>query len=341
MLYLFVLFILISLIGVSFKNIKEIDNDALTKERTTMVNGIFVGIVLFSHFNSYAISNIAVDKIYYLFFKIGQLMVTTFLFYSGYGIYESIKNKKNYMDSFFKKRIVKLFVSVILALVLYMILNIIIGRSYDIKTILLSTIGFTSIGNSNWFIFATFCMYFSILISFKVFKKDNLSALLSCLIFSFGYMVLVMKFVGNAWWVNTILCFNAGMFFSYFKDNILKFLKNKYHYILSMFLLIILFGLATINNHNYFTYEIIAISFVLIIVFLTLKIRTGNKILFWLGKNTYNIYILQRLSYTIYDCVGIKDYNIYVYFIISVVTTFILTGLFDKVLKRTYKLLII
>lgn len=130
------------------------------------------------------------------------------------------------MDGFFKKRIVKLFVSVFLALVLYMFLNIVIGKSYDIKTILLSTIGFTSIGNSNWFIFATFCMYFSILILFKIFKKDNISALLSCLILSFCYMVLVMKFVGNAWWVNTILCFNAGMFFSYFKDTILNFEKQ-------------------------------------------------------------------------------------------------------------------
>ena len=29
-------------------------------------------------------------------------MVTTFLFYSGYGIYESIKSKKNYIDNFLK-----------------------------------------------------------------------------------------------------------------------------------------------------------------------------------------------------------------------------------------------
>ena len=38
-------------------------------------------------------------------------MVTTFLFYSGYGIYESIKSKKKYIDNFFKNRILKLFIS--------------------------------------------------------------------------------------------------------------------------------------------------------------------------------------------------------------------------------------
>ena len=209
-----------------------------------MINGFFVGLVLFSHFNSYVITNSSIDSIYYFIFKMGQLMVTTFLFYSGYGIYESIKNKKNYINNFFKNRIVKLFVSVFLAIILYIVLNIIIGEEYSIKTILLSPIGLTSIGNSNWFIFATFCMYFSVLISFKIFKKDNLSALLLCLILSFGYIFLVMKFLGYSWWVDTILCFNAGMFFSYFKESILCLLKNNYHYFLTLMLMVIIFALS-------------------------------------------------------------------------------------------------
>ncbi len=302
MIYIFAIFILVSLVGLSFKNIKNIDNEALTLERTTMINGFFVGLVLFSHFNSYVITNSSIDSIYYFIFKMGQLMVTTFLFYSGYGIYESIKNKKNYINKFFKNRVVKLFVSVFLALILYIVLNIIIGEEYSIKTILLSPIGLTSIGNSNWFIFATFCMYFSVLISFKIFKKDNLSALLLCLILSFGYIFLVMKFLGYSWWVDTILCFNAGMFFSYFKESIL--------------------------------------CFVLIIVLISLKVKIGNKVLLWLGKNTFNIYILQRLSYILYQYLGLANYNIYLYFGVSVLTTIVLTYFFDKILKKVYKLVI-
>lgn len=340
MIYIFTIFILISIVGVSFKNIKNIDNEALTLERTTMINGFFVGVVLFSHFNSYVITNSSIDSVYYFIFKMGQLMVTTILFYSGYGIYESIKNKKNYINNFFKNRIVKLFVSVFLSLILYIILNIIIGEEYSIKTILLSPIGLTSIGNSNWFIFATFCMYFSVLISFKIFKKDNLSALLLCLILSFGYIILVMKFLSYSCWVNTILCFNAGMFFSYFKESILSFFKNNYHYFLTFVLLVIIFALATINNYNYFTYEIISLSFVLIIVLISLKVKIGNKVLLWLGKNTFNIYILQRLSYILYQHLGLTNYNVYLYFGVSVLTTFVLTYFFDKILKKVYKLVI-
>ena len=153
-------------------------------------------------------------------------MVTTFLFYSGYGIYESIKSKKKYIDNFFKNRILKLFISFFLALILYMLLNLMIGNSYSIKTILLSLLGWESIGNSNWFIFATFCMYFSTLISFKIFKKDNKSALLLNTIFSFVYIILTMKLRGFDWWYNTILCYNLGMFISCYKDTILSFLEN-------------------------------------------------------------------------------------------------------------------
>lgn len=342
MIYLFIIFILFSLIGVNFKNVSGIDYDALTIDRTTMINGFFVGIVFFSHFNSYVTTNNSFDNIYYSFFKIGQLMVTTFLFYSGYGIYESIKSKEKYIDNFFKTRIFKLYVSVCAAIVLYIILNFIIGKSYDIKTIALSTIGFSSIGNSNWFIFAMFCMYFSILFSFKFFKHDNLSALSLCLIFSFCYIFLVMKYLKHSWWVNTILCFNIGMFFSYFKDRILTFLSNKYHYILTIIILLMVSFLAIINNfkYNYFVYEIFSLMFVFFVVLISLKVHIGNKMLLWLGKNTFNIYILQRLSFIFYDYIGIRNYNIYMYFIISALTTFVIVYFFDKVLKQIYNILI-
>lgn len=47
--------------------------------------------------------------------------------------------------------------------------------------------------------------------------------------------------------------------------------------------------------------------------------------------------MLQRLSYTIYEYIGVKDYNVYIYFIVSVITTFILTCLFDKILLNENK----
>ena len=222
-----------------------------------------------------------------------------------------------------------------------MLLNLMIGNSYSIKTILLSLLGWESIGNSNWFIFATFCMYFSTLISFKIFKKDNKSALLLNTIFSFVYIILTMKLRGFDWWYNTILCYNLGMFISCYKDTILSFLENNRHYVLIFLLIIIIFLLSYKNNYGYFVYEIISMSFVLIIFLITLKVKIGNRILLHLGKNTFNIYILQRLSYIFYEYIGLKNYNFYLYFIVSVITTLLLSIIFDKLIHKIYKLLML
>ena len=341
MIFIFGIFLIISLIGISFKGLKSIDENALSPERTTMINGFFVGLILFSHFNSYVTTDMNVDKIYYfLFYIINQLMVTTFLFYSGYGIFESIKNKKNYMDNFFKNRIIKLFVSFSIALLLYMGLNLLTNTQYSIKTIMLAFTGWESIGNSNWFIFAIFNMYFATLISFKIFKNDNKSALLLNAIFSFVYIVFVMKFKGFDWWYNIILCYNLGMFISYYKEKILSSLKNNKHYILSLTLLILIFVLSYLSYSNYFIYEIVSMSFVLIIFLITLKIKIGNKILLWLGKNTFNIYILQRLAYIFYDYIGLKEYNVYLYFATSIITIFILSIMFDILIKKINKIIL-
>ena len=74
-------------------------------------------------------------------------------------------------------------------------------------------------------------------------------------------------------------------------------------------------------------------------VLVTLKVNIGNKMLYFLGKNTFNIYILQRISYLIYDRVGLLQYNIYYYFLASLITTLVLVIIFDKLCKMVCKLI--
>lgn len=340
MLYLFLLYLSLSLIGINFNKINLIDETALDRERTTMINGFFVGLVFFSHFNSYVNLNGSLNNIYIKIFNlIGQLMVTTFLFYSGFGVLESIKNKKDYINSFFKKRILKLFIYFAIAVLMYLILAFAIGKSYPLKTILLSFIGWESIGNSNWFIFAIICMYFSTLISFKIFKKDIGKGIIMNVILSVIYMILMAKFRGYGWWYDTVLCYNLGMIISYYKDSILKFLKNKWNYILIIILMISIIVLCRFQRYNALTYNIGSMSFVTIVLLISLRIKIGNKFLLWLGKNTFNIYILQRLSFILFEKIGIKGYNVYLYFLLSICTTIVLTIIFDKFIKLVNKLL--
>lgn len=340
MLYIFIIFIVLSLYKISFNKINQIDEEALSHSRTTMINGFFVGLILFSHFNSYVSLSSSTDKIYLMIMRnIAQLMVTTFLFYSGYGIYESIKNKPKYMENFFKNRLVKLFISFSLAIILYIIMNLILKNSYPVTTILLSFIGIKDIGNSNWFIFATFCMYISILISFKIFKKNHQTALLSCLLGTILYIFILRKFGYSGYWYDTVLCFNLGMYVSYYKKNILKLLKDKWNYIVVLITIFLMFLMTHIKGYNYIVYILHSLIFVLIVLVITLKVKFGNKLLYYLGKNTFNIYVLQRLAYMALNKISYFSNHICAYFLVSIIIIIILTYIFDIIVKFTHKLL--
>ena len=66
MLYIFIIYIIACLIGIKFKDNKK---DFLSIENTICINGIFVGIILFSHFNSYNSYDVFTDIIYYKIIK--------------------------------------------------------------------------------------------------------------------------------------------------------------------------------------------------------------------------------------------------------------------------------
>lgn len=85
-----------------------------------------------------------------------QLIVTTFLFYSGYGILASLKTKKDYLQKF-PKRIFKVWLQFAIAVCLF--LNLFIGKVYSTQTILLSFTAWDSVGNSNWYILAILVLY--------------------------------------------------------------------------------------------------------------------------------------------------------------------------------------
>ena len=72
----------------------EFCENYLSRENTISVKGIFVLLVIAQHFVTY----VKLDGIYdggYLQLRqfLGQNIVTVFLFYSGYGVFESINYK--------------------------------------------------------------------------------------------------------------------------------------------------------------------------------------------------------------------------------------------------------
>ena len=88
-----------------------------------------------------------------ILWMIGQLMVTLFFFYSGYGIFCAWQRKPEYVKGFFRKRIVKTWLHFVLAVLLFAGLNLILGIPQTKENWMFCWIAWGTIGNSNWFIF--------------------------------------------------------------------------------------------------------------------------------------------------------------------------------------------
>ena len=159
MLVVLIVFVLLILTSI---NVSKNDlSCSLSICQTQTIKGIFVITIFFSHFCSYVVFDKWFDiplRDYCRWF--GQLMVAPFLFYSGYGIFESVKLKGlDYVRFFPKKRILKTLLHFDLAVVLFLVLDVYIQKKVSVSNFMFALIGWESIGNSNWFVFAILCLY--------------------------------------------------------------------------------------------------------------------------------------------------------------------------------------
>lgn len=309
---------------------KGIDENYLSKKYTQPIKGIFIIIVFLSHIRTYTNFEskgdlFTIGVLNYL----GQLMVALFLFYSGYGIYEAIKSKGNtYIESLLKNRFGKTFFDFGLAIILFVIVNACLGQFYPLSRILLSFIGWSSVGNSAWYMFAIFTLYILSYICFSLFKNIKYGRFVSiCLLSacSLGY-VYIFSIIKDNYWSSTYLCFAAGMWYSFFKEYIDKILKDKVflYYISMIFIMVSYNYLFTMRYRRLLMFNLVAILFCFIFVFLSMKLSIHSKFLTWMGEHLFWVYILQRIPMLVLQHIGVADKYPYMYLYVCFVITIIL-----------------
>ena len=134
MTFILLLFLCVCIYNSKFSGINNYFEDYLSLEKTTSIKGIFILLVFFSHFGSYVEFNSIFDLHYVKLRSLwGQTIVTMFLFYSGYGILESINKKSNYIDNMPVKRILKTLLDFDIAVIIFLIVQILLGKEYGIK----------------------------------------------------------------------------------------------------------------------------------------------------------------------------------------------------------------
>lgn len=332
---LFIFFILLIVLGTENKITKK-DYDVLfTLNDTNNLNGIFVFIVFISHFLSYNINRSSLD--FYLLKKttlfLGQLMVVSFFFFSGYGIKHSIDNKDNYFPKKFISKFKKLFKLYFIAILFYMLYNMITNKHYDTDVVLLSFIALESIGNSNWFVFVTFVHYIIILLLYTNFEHTNerlrLYLYLAMLIV---FSVIIYNFNHNKFWIDTIVAFPFGMYVKSNEQKIIRFLNTKKYYFITTFIIIFLFLFIRLAlNYSIILHNVNTLIFSGLLIVFNCKFSIRSNILIFFSNYTFEIYIYQRIFFDlVINILGISS------FYLSFSLSLLFTSLWSIVVKKIF-----
>lgn len=191
----------------------------LSRERTCFVNSFFIFLVFIGHISQYQIPFHPIERELMLYLVPGQLIVTTFFFYSGYGIMLSLCQKGGpYVHSLITRRFPQLLLNFSIAVLLYGVLQFSTGHSYSPSHVLLSLVGWESLGNSNWFICTTLIAYLFIYVSFTICGTKRPYAGVSLVAVLLAACIPFILLEKDRWWVDTYLCIPAGMLFALCKS---------------------------------------------------------------------------------------------------------------------------
>lgn len=278
--------------------------DYCSVEKSTALKGVFVMLVFFQHFRTYITPEetdfMAVGVSEFL----GQLIVVPFLFYSGFGVMESIRAKgHSYVRRIPVDRALKTLLHFDAAVLLFLALYLFRGNTVTWKSILLSLICLHGFGNSTWYIFAIVTLYLITAVSFTVFRKNKAAAATAVTVLTIAEIYWLMGWQREHWH-NTLLCYSMGIWYSLFRDRIEKILMGG---------------------------DVIYLTALLL---LSMKFSLDNPLLQFLGRHIFGMYILQRLPMIALRHLGIFQNNTVTLMVVCFLITCILTLLFEGFLKK-------
>ena len=284
--FLFV-FVLMAIIG------KKGDNDFFSISNSTQMKGIASILILIGH-------SLPLTQFPQLgFLNCAWYCVGLFFFWSGYGVVFGYLNKDDYLNGFIISRFIRVAIPFLCIHLIYIPVKIAFGINYSLLDYVKSLLGFSNIVDNAWFPSAVMVFY---ILFFIVFSQKIYSTNVKLVILFIGVVILTIIecfiFVPrqSTWWVISNLPFAIGAIMA---TIILTKKRKIYLFVLMIFTFLV--GYAGMRffkgwfGHAILPENIRTAALVTIAVFLVGWINRKNKIALFLGRISYEIYLIHGL----------------------------------------------
>ena len=347
---IYVLFFLVLLLAGGYKFHKEgFHTKYLDPSYTAVIKGLFIAFVFCGHFSGYVKFDNPLDPPFYkVYWYMGQFVVAMFMLYSGYGIVVSIKNKgEAYVRKLPSHRILKTLFHFDVAVSLYMLIYISREGLPTVQKFVLAMLGWDGFGNSNWYIFTIVIMWTLVYLVFRLFRNQTIERKLCLCTVAIGLAAGVIFLHKPGYWCDTMIVFVLGMWLGLYRERVETFLfrsgnkikgkltggQNWYWMAPCFIVATALLGKAKgLPHFHILFYEMWMVTFTIALLLVTMKFEFHSHILSWLGRNLFEVYILQRIPMIL-----LQPYMVghnYRYFVACAICTLALTVVFKKVVAR-------
>lgn len=342
MIIFFGLFMMLCFCSASIFPDKEGNVNYLSLQSTQTVKGIFIILVFFSHFQSYVTLTSQWDLgCRAVIGWFGQAMVSMFLFYSGFGVMESIQKKgRDYVNAMPKRRILATLFRFDCAVLLFAALALWRKAEITVVRFLFSLIGWMSLGNSNWYIFVILMLYLITWGAFKIFSQYSHAVLSTFIATCIGMFCLAYFGEKQQYWYDTALCYVMGMAYSLYRGHIEeRLLTNKWCY--AAILAGLFLGCVLLQEYCYTTFGGILrnCAFAAFMVVLTMRVAFRSRVLNWCGVHLFSLYILQRVPMIVFQEIGLADNSVILYFLCCVLGTVVLAVPFERITEKLWHII--
>ncbi|MBQ2896811.1 MAG: acyltransferase [Clostridia bacterium] len=301
--------LLIIFLGAKLSPNGTYNDEYLSLENTNALRGMCALIVTMQHITAYHH-----DEWTSFFMYIGFLSTSIFFFLSGYGLMYSTVNKKRYLKNFLKKRLMTILIPYLFANVIYLGIRQAIGVDTTVVGFINSYKTGEPYVSFSWYIVSIIYFYIMFYACFNIFKR-NVAVFLMIPV-SILYIFLVKKAGFDNYWYTTAFCFAGGVFWHHYYD-VLTSVARKQGFLKIFVILCITITLLVATFKNKYFYvagsNITAILFQVLMMLCLQRIRIHNFILEYLGKISFEFYMVHGIVITLLNSYFKLSGNIYVY----------------------------